>query len=119
MAAKDELGRAGENRAAEHLKTLGLEIIERNWRCAQGELDIVARDADVLVLVEVKTRRSTRFGHPIEAIDQRKRSRLWRLGMAWLAANPGVRAPALRIDAITIVGADPSTASIEHIVGLR
>ncbi len=75
MAAKDELGRAGEERAAQHLRGNGYTVLARNWRCAQGEIDIVAARDGHLAVVEVKTRRTTAYGHPFEAIDARKRRR--------------------------------------------
>jgi putative endonuclease len=116
MAAKDELGRAGEQRAVEHLDALGYRIIDRNWRCSQGEVDIVAVRGEHLVVVEVKTRRSLDFGHPLEAIDARKASRLWRLAAAWIAAHPGeARGRRLRLDAIAITGAHPATGELEHL----
>lgn len=116
MAAKDQLGRAGEQRAVDHLESRGYRILDRNWRCAQGEVDIVAVQGRVLVVVEVKTRRSDAFGHPLEAIDQRKGARLWRLAAAWIAAHPGeARGRRLRLDAIAITGADPATGELEHL----
>ena len=120
MAAKDDLGRAGECRAAQHLLARGYRILDRNWRCAQGEIDIVACGDGVLVFVEVKTRRSLAFGHPFEAVDARKRERLWRLAHAWAARHPEQsRGRARRVDAIGIVGADPATGALEHLEDLR
>ncbi len=120
MAAKDDLGRAGEDRATAHLIALGYEILERNWRCAQGELDIVARLDRVIAVVEVKTRRSAGFGHPFEAIDARKRRRLWRLAYAWAQEHPDTaRGGALRLQAIGLIGDDPATAQLEHLEDLR
>lgn len=120
MAAKDDLGRAGENRAAEHLASRGYRILDRNWRCAQGELDIVALTEAHIAVVEVKTRSSTAFGHPFEAIDERKRERLWRLAHAWMRAHPGTGSGRrVRVDAIAIIGADPATGVLEHLVDLR
>ncbi|MGB3732746.1 YraN family protein [Microbacterium sp.] len=119
MAAKDELGRAGEQRAARHLRAQGYIILDRNWRCPQGEIDIVARRDDVLCVVEVKTRRSVRYGHPFEAIDERKRHRLWRLAFAWAAAHPdAARRREIRLEAIGLIGADADTAQLEHLVDL-
>ncbi len=120
MAAKDDRGRAGEERAARHLTALGYDILDRNWRCAQGEIDIVAASRTVLVVVEVKTRRTDGFGHPFEAVDARKRQRLWRLGSAWAASHPGqVRGRAVRLDVIGITGEDPDSATLEHLEDLR
>jgi putative endonuclease len=119
MAAKDDLGRAGEERAAQYLIGAGYDIIERNWRCPQGELDIVALGGTVLVFVEVKTRRSLAYGHPFEAVDVRKRRRLWKLAHAWMAAHPDLaHGRSLRVDVIGITGAEPSTATLEHLVDI-
>ncbi|MGP3536470.1 YraN family protein [Microbacterium sp. RD1] len=118
MAAKDDLGRAGEERAAAHLRAQGYTIVDRNWRCPQGELDIVAVTRSELVVVEVKTRRSDLFGHPLEAVDARKAARLWRLAMAWIAAHPdAARGRRLRLDAIALTGPDPADAVLEHLEG--
>lgn len=120
MAAKDVLGRAGEDRAARHLEEIGYRILDRNWRCPHGELDIVATTGREIVVVEVKTRRGEGFGHPLEAIDARKRARLWRLGMAWAAAHPAeARGRDIRLDAVALTGADPATARLEHLEDLR
>lgn len=116
MAAKDDLGRAGEERAAAFLTDDGYRILARNWRCPQGEIDIVAERDGTIVVVEVKTRRSDEYGHPFEAIDRRKAARLWRLAMAFLAQHPDlVQGLRLRIDAIAVIGADPSTGRLEHL----
>ena len=120
MAHKDVLGRAGEERAARYLQSRGYTVLDRNWRIREGELDLVAASGAELVVVEVKTRRGEGFGHPLEAIDRRKQSRLWRLAMAWIAAHPDeAQGCRLRIDAIAIVGPDPSSAHLEHLEDLR
>ena len=119
MAAKDELGRAGEARAAQHLEEHGYLVVDRNWRCPDGEIDLVALIGDEVVVVEVKTRRGDRFGHPLEAIDARKRTRLWRLAAAWTAAHRDVaRGRRLRVAAIAITGADPATGRLELLADL-
>lgn len=116
MADKDELGRAGEERAARYFTDAGYEVVARNWRCPAGEIDLVAVDADHVVVVEVKTRRGEGFGHPFEAIDARKRARLWRLACAWVAENRDLaQRRRMRIDAVAVTGADPRTAHLEHI----
>ncbi len=116
MAEKDVRGRAGEDRAVDYLESRGYRVIDRNWRTRIGEIDIVAARARDLIVVEVKTRRSEQFGHPFEAIDERKRRRLWRLAVAWAVAHADLaRCRRLRVDAIGIVGDDPATARLEHL----
>ncbi|WP_029144316.1 YraN family protein [Microbacterium luticocti] len=115
MAAKDELGRAGEQRAAAYLSARGFAVLDRNWRAPGGELDVVARRDGTVVFVEVKTRRSDGFGDPLEAVDARKRARLWRLAQAWCAAHPEQARAMRRLDVIGITGPDPDTARLEHL----
>lgn len=120
MAQKDVLGRAGEDRAARHLTSIGWVVVDRNWRCAQGEIDIVGLDGPVVVAVEVKTRRGLGYGHPFEAITERKLARLNRLVRAWALEHPdAARGRALRVDGVSIVGADPSSGFLEHLRDLR
>lgn len=119
MAAKDDLGRAGEERAVRYLSAIGYRVLDRNWRCDQGEVDIVARVDTRLVIVEVKTRRTDSFGHPFEAVDHRKRRRLWQLAHAWVAAHPGESLGLdIAVEAIGIVGTDPATGELEHLLDL-
>ena len=80
MGAKDVLGREGEQAAVSYLEGCGFRILDRNWRCADGEIDIVAADRRTFVVCEVKTRSGTRFGTPLDAVGQAKRRRLRRLG---------------------------------------
>ncbi|MBX3095076.1 MAG: YraN family protein [Cryobacterium sp.] len=118
MAAKDELGRYGEELAARYLTGLGYTIIERNWHTTGGELDIVARDRDTTVFVEVKTRRSTGFGHPFEAITEQKLARLRRLAMMWMTERGVARGAGrdrIRIDAVAILAPREGAPSIEHL----
>lgn len=116
MGTKDELGRRGERLAADHLVAAGLTIVDRNWRCPQGEIDLVAFDEaeDELVFVEVKTRTSVRYGHPLEAITAQKLARLRRLATAWCAEHKG-RHDRIRIDAIAIVAPQHGLIEIEHL----
>lgn len=114
MAAKDELGRRGEDLAARHLVASGLTIVERNWRCSLGEIDVVARDAGELVFVEVKTRSSVAFGHPLEAITATKLARLRRLAAAWCEEHPGSH-ERIRIDAIAVIAPRRGAVQIEHL----
>ena len=120
MAAKDDLGRAGEERAAAYLRGRGYDVLDRNWRCPAGEIDIVAAKAGVLRVIEVKTRTSLRFGHPFEALDDRKVRRLWRLAHAWIDAHPEKAGRyRVRLEAVGIIGPDPRSGMLEHLVDLR
>ena len=112
MAAKDALGKRGEQLAVAHLEGLGHAVLDRNWRCPLGEIDVVTRDDGETVFVEVKTRSGLGFGHPFEAITPRKLARLRRLAGAWLAAHPGTRGGA-RLDAVAVIVTD--TVRIEHL----
>lgn len=114
MAAKDAVGRYGEDVAARHLVELGYQLLHRNWRCELGEIDIVARDGDCLVVCEVKTRRSTAFGHPAEAVTAQKAARLRRLAARWLQET-GLHPPQVRIDVVAIVRPPRGPAAVEHL----
>ena len=117
MARKDELGREGERLAAEHLRATGYTIVERNWRCTIGEIDIVAQQGGTTVVVEVKTRSGVGFGHPLDAVTPRKLARLRRLAGAWCDAQPappGRSARDLRIDVIGVI-AGRDGVTIDHL----
>jgi putative endonuclease len=116
MNAKDALGRQGEQLAAEFLEQSGLRILDRNWRCGEGEIDIVAADRRVLVVCEVKTRSGTRFGTPLEAISARKHARLRRLAVRWVVAS-GVLFDEIRIDVVGVLRVAPGEFRLEHIRG--
>ncbi len=98
-------GRAGEEAAARYLEALGFRILKRNLRGPGAEIDIVARDGATLVFVEVKTRRSGRFGSALGAVDARKRARIRALAADFLQFVPG--AGAVRFDVVTIEGGRP------------
>jgi len=90
MDARRTLGATGESLAADLYRKLGFTLLDRNWRCSSGELDIVVASGDLVVFCEVKTRRSDFFGTPAEAVGYHKQARLRRLAAAWMAANhPG------------------------------
>lgn len=114
MRAKDVTGRRGEELAARYLTGQGMVVLDRNWRCDVGEVDIVARDGDVLVICEVKTRSTRRFGSPLEAITPDKVARLRRLAACWVRAHD-VRPGQIRIDLVGIVlgGAQQVGRSLE------
>lgn len=114
-----ELAQRGEDRAAQHVEELGWRVVERNWRCRAGELDLVAHDpeTDTLVFIEVKTRSGLGYGHPLEAITYAKAARLRGLAMAWLRER-GARARLLRVDAIGIVLPRQGPENLTHLRGI-
>jgi putative endonuclease len=116
MRTKDAVGRYGEDLAARHLRESGLAILERNWRCRDGEIDIVARDGDALVMCEVKTRSGTGFGTALEAVTPAKAARLRRLATQWLAARR-LSVPEVRFDVIG-VSRRPDGVAVEHLRGV-
>lgn len=109
------LGQWGESVAATHLEAQGYRIVERNWRCSLGEIDIVAQDGDVLVFAEVKTRQSRAFGTPEESITPRKGQRLIDLGLQY-CADHGLDDIEWRIDIVAIeIDRDGMLQRCEHI----
>lgn len=111
------LGAFGERIAARHLIAAGMVLLDRNWRCRAGELDLVLRDHDTLVVCEVKTRAGTAYGHPLEAITPVKAERLRRLALLWAEAHGLARVP-VRIDLVGVVRARQGPAQVEHVVGV-
>lgn len=114
MAAKDELGARGEALAASFLERRGYAILQRNWRCRHGEIDLIACRDGVTVFVEVKTRSSNAYGTPAEAVTRTKAARLRRLAGAWCSAQAPL-AGAIRIDVIGILAPAGREPVIEHI----
>ncbi len=78
-------GKAGEEMAAQHLTKLGYRILERNYRCPLGEIDIIARERDILVFVEVKSRRTEKFGDPELAVGQAKQKKITLISLSYLS----------------------------------
>lgn len=117
MLVKDALGAYGERVAAAHLVAQGMVVLERNWRCPAGEIDIVARDGDVLVFCEVKTRSSVAFGTPLEAVSARKAARLRRLAAAWMHER-ALRVPEVRIDLVGVLRPRRGATQVEHVRGV-
>jgi putative endonuclease len=116
-AQRKAVGDFGERVACRYLTAQGLTVLDRNWRCPAGEIDIVAKDADVVVVCEVKTRSDTRFGTPLEAITASKANRLYRLGRLWIGEHD-VDSSALRIDVVAVLCGHPGPARVEHLVGV-
>jgi putative endonuclease len=116
-AARVALGEYGERVAARHLAGLGMRVLDRNWRCDAGEIDLVLRDGDVLVVCEVKTRVSDACGTPHEAVTPDKLDRLKRLALLWAEAH-GVHPPDTRIDLVAVHRPARGAAVVEHVPGL-
>jgi putative endonuclease len=115
---RQQLGRLGEQAAAEHLIRRGFEIVERNYRTRWGELDIIASDAHALVFCEVKTRRVVQPGaDPLDAVNVRKRSQVRKMAGQWLVARTDrPYAAKLRFDAIGVTFDSAGTlVRIEHV----
>ena len=112
------LGRWGEDLAAKFLVGKGYRVLDRNWKCRFGELDLVAEGEGYLCFVEVKLRRTQRFGTGAEQVDQRKREKLWTAAELYLQAHPAVLQP--RFDVIEVLapnGLGTKNPKIRHIEG--
>jgi putative endonuclease len=116
-AVNQALGAYGEALAARHLEGEGMVVLERNWRCEAGEIDLVLRDGDVLVVCEVKTRSSLRYGTPHEAVGEIKVSRLRQLATRWVRER-GLAVRDIRIDVVAIVRPRRGASTIEHVRGV-
>ena len=109
--ARRILGASGEDAALRHYQAAGWTLLARNWRCRDGELDLVMERGGVVVFCEVKTRTTDRYGGPAAAVTALKQSRIRRLAMRWLAET-GCRAGRLRFDVAVVRG-----SSVEVIEG--
>ncbi|HCB06272.1 MAG TPA: YraN family protein [Nocardioides sp.] len=117
-ASRRALGAYGEEIAARLLTSdQGMTLLDRNWRCPEGELDLVLREGDVLVACEVKTRRGSGAGSPHEAIDPVRLERLHRLVWRWAEAHE-VRPPEARVDLVAVLRPPRGAAVVEHVRGL-
>ncbi|TRW80781.1 YraN family protein [Mycolicibacterium sp. 018/SC-01/001] len=114
-----EIGALGEQLAVEHLRGLGWRILDRNWRCRYGELDVVAADerTRTLVFVEVKTRTGDVFGGPLAAVTPAKVRRLRRLAGLWLAASEGSWGQ-VRIDVVAVMLGRTRSPELVHLEGV-
>nr|WP_107104295.1 YraN family protein [Streptomyces sp. Root1310] len=117
--ARGALGRYGEELAARRLVEAGMTVLERNWRCGRtGEIDIVARDGDVLVVCEVKTRSGGGFQHPMASVTPEKAERLRGLAERWIQAHGGAPPGGVRIDLVGVVLPRRGAAVVEHARGV-
>jgi putative endonuclease len=111
------LGAAGEEAVARWYAAAGYDVIDRNWRCRAGEIDLVLVRDRVLVFCEVKTRRTTAFGVPAEAVTITKQRRLRTLAMRWLDAHPRDRTGTLRFDVASVLATGDGPPMIDVIEG--
>jgi putative endonuclease len=111
------LGAYGERVAARHLVDLGMVVLDRNWRCAEGELDLVLRDGPALVGCEVKTRTSLAYGSPHEAVTDAKLARLQGLLQRWMLDH-GVHPGETRVDLVAVLRPPRGRALVEHVRGI-
>ena len=110
------LGRYGEALAAEHLVATGMVVLDRNWRCRDGELDLVGREPDgTIVFVEVKTRSGVGFGEPSEAVDRRKAAKVRQVALRWLAERRPPGTGDLRFDVVSIVRRRGAAPELTHL----
>ena len=116
-ARRQALGAYGESLAARHLVAQGMIVLDRNWRCEEGELDLVLRDGTALVGCEVKTRTSLSHGTPHEAVTDVRLERLQRLVQRW-ARDHGVQPPEARVDLVAVLRPPRGRALVEHVRGI-
>ena len=116
MNAKQQLGRIGENIASEYLKKKGYLILERNFACRQGEIDIIAKDEKEFVFVEVKTRRNLKFGYPAEAVTNIKQKHIQKTAQYYLYKNK-LDSRYVRFDVIEIIIKN-GKCKINHMEGI-
>ncbi len=114
--ARRDLGAAGERAVADWYRSAGYEIVDCNWRCREGELDLVVRRDRVVAFCEVKTRSSTAFGAPAEAVTATKRRRIRRLAARWLDEHR-VGAGELRFDVASVVWSRGEAPAVDVIEG--
>jgi putative endonuclease len=114
--ATDAVGAYGERVAIALLIDAGLRVLDRNWRCSAGEVDIIASDGSTLVFCEVKTRRGEECGSPADAVTRSKVRRLRGLAARWLADHPDVRGP-VRFDVVSVWPRRRGAAAVEHLRG--
>ena|SRR5690348_9726513 len=115
---RQSLGRWGERLAERYLTERGFKVLQRNWRCSLGEIDLVLREDDTLVVCEVKTRRGLDFGHPLAAVDEAKAQRLGSLAALWAEEYGLTRVP-VRVDMVGVLFPFAEPVQIEHVRGIH
>ena len=116
QTSRQGLGAAGERLARRHLEQQGYEFLAANWRRPYGEIDLIMRDGDALVFVEVKTRRSERYGSAEESVTPAPVTRLLRAAESFLAGQPALAHLLWRVDLVAVTLAPSGTVSrLTHI----
>lgn len=119
---RNEIGATGEDLAALELRNQGMEILDRNWSCRWGELDVVALDRTdgvrTAVFCEVKCRTGRNYGDPLESITYEKLRRLRRLAAEWLSQHAGLSIDAVRLDAIGVLLRRDQQPVLVHVTGI-
>ena len=108
-------GKAAEHQAERHLRARGLQLVKRNYRCRMGEIDLIMREGDCLVIVEVRYRKSDTFLSPALTVDESKQARIIRTTEHFLAASPALADYAIRFDVVAIGGTQSRTGAIQWI----
>jgi putative endonuclease len=112
----DVLGKHGEDVAAEYLAGAGLVVLSRNWRCREGEVDLIATDGERLVVCEVKTRSGTGYGEPSEGVTLAKAARIRRITAEWLRMHR-VGWCEIRFDVVAVLCPPDGPVTVEHLKG--
>jgi putative endonuclease len=113
--SRADVGRQGEEEAAQYLRARGWTLLARNFRWRRNEVDIIASKGRILAFVEVKCRRSHRYGHPLEAITRMKQQEVTRVARGWLQKNPLPPGTLLRFDAIGVSWRKGSRVEVLHV----
>jgi putative endonuclease len=111
---RQAVGAYGERLASRYLQAAGLVVLERNWRCGEGEVDLILRDGDDVVFCEVKTRRTAAYGTPAEAVGTAKVRRLRRIAACWLAET-AVHPRGVRFDVVSVLPQTRGASVVEHV----
>lgn len=108
QTSRQQLGNEGEKRVAEWYEENGYFLLDRNWRCAEGEIDLIVRRERTVVFCEVKTRSSNAFGEPVEAVTSAKRFKVRKAAIRWITENGAPLKGELRFDVASVMGTDIS-----------
>ena len=112
---KRQTGLQYEEKAAEYMKQQGYQILDANWRCLYGEIDLIARDGDQLVFCEVKTRTEDGIGTPGEAVSLSKQKKLTAAALSYLSEHPSGLQPRFDVVEVTLSGGNGAVLSVEHL----